>query len=307
MAYNIFSVTFTSTATIASDLIQEAHLDYVVSLVSMSMFALLVYTVVLSMPRGVTYVWLSPKPLSVPNLLYACTKYGILISQGTFFWLSLVRVGRSPCNDLNRVTSAAFIVGYTGIQGMLILRAYALCQGNKVIVGPLALLFIGGFILNTYHIIMSNTCQSNNLSNQDAQSLLEVAVANICVIMTDFIVFCVCFWKVWGIWKMKRQTGIQNNNDLVSIILKQSVSRVCLVILLSVTVVVLELIPNTKVIAIDILGNLQHSFSAILLTEFTLDLRQRNSPGIQSTNETISALGFRDMGRLSDETSTPGF
>lgn len=29
-------------------------------------------------------------------------------------------------------------------------------------------------------------------------------------------------WKIWDVWKLKRETGIQNSNGLVSILLKQS-------------------------------------------------------------------------------------
>lgn len=46
----------------------------------------------------------------------------------------------------------------------------------------------------------------------------------VCVIFTDSFIFVVTLRKVWDTWKLKRELGVQRNNDLVSMLLKQSES-----------------------------------------------------------------------------------
>lgn len=51
---------------------------------------------------------------------------------------------------------------------------------------------------------------------------LLVLLSNISTISNDVVVFGVCLYNVWGIWKLKRESGIQTSNDLVTILFKQS-------------------------------------------------------------------------------------
>lgn len=175
---------------------------------------------------------------------------------------------------------------YVAVQGLLVSRAYSLCQGNKIIAGTLVLFFLAGLIFNIYLALRNPGCASNSSNNAP-----ETLAANICVCLTDLLAFCVCMWKVWGTWKLKRETGIQGYNDLVSILIRQTVSRFGFVITFTITTTIItESTPFLTSSPSYLLLNFQHGFSSMLLAGFALDLRQRNSAAIQAANITLPTI-----------------
>lgn len=52
--------------------------------------------------------------------------------------------------------------------------------------------------------------------------------SDISTVLTDIIIFSICMWKLWGIWKLKHDAGIQNRHSLVSVMIRQSKScQIC--------------------------------------------------------------------------------
>lgn len=54
-----------------------------------------------------------------------------------------------------------------------------------------------------------------------AKDLLVSISIDICAVVTDLLAFFICLWKVWSTWRLKRETSIQSNNDLVTMLFKQ--------------------------------------------------------------------------------------
>lgn len=278
------NATSTSIA-VTPELIQIIYFNYVLTVINYANLALLIYNLVLAIPQEVVYMWLSPKPFSIPNLLYIFTRYGSVVSQGVISWSEFLPLG-SLCNERAYAQDIVVSLVYIGVQGLLIIRAYSLCRGNKVVVGVLALLFWGGFTLSIYDIAKTPGC------SHSPPSLMTLA-ANICTLLTDLIVFCVCLWKIWDIWTLKREIGIRSGTDLASVLFNQLVSRFCFVIIFSVALLILDQFRIST--AINIMLSIQHSLSAILIADFTLDLRQKNSAAIQAANITLPTIQIQSV------------
>lgn len=169
-----------------SDIIQTTYTVYVLTLVNCATLALLVYTTVLSISQEIVHIWLSPKRFSIPILLYVFSRYATLVDRVATFWLNFVPIG-SLCNVLFYIEDVVTILGYVGVQGLLIVRAYSLCQGNKVVTGILALIFFGGLGTFIYDVVVL----SRGCSVTSPFLPLLTSIENICVILTDLIVFSV--------------------------------------------------------------------------------------------------------------------
>lgn len=170
-------------------------------------------------------------------------------------------------------------------------RAYSLCHEHKAVVGALAFLFLAGFTLSLFPMIKFPGCIS---LSEDAEINLLTNLSNIDTVLIDLLVFGICLWKVWDTWKLKRQTGIKSNNDLVSILIKQLVSRFCFAVLITATFAILQFVSPNAVIISDI-PVFQQALSTILIAEFTLDLRRRNSTTIQFASVTLPTLHIQSM------------
>lgn len=226
----------------------------------------------------------------MPNLLYILTRYGSLAAAGFEVGLGFSPPGRT-CNVLANVGNAMSIFTFIGVQGILIARAYTLCNASRTITGLLALGFLSGLVTNLTGVIKFNGCITNNYGG--GKALLSL-LASISIIVTDALIFGVCLWEVWGTWRLKRQTGIRGNSDIVSLLLRQIVSRFCFVLTITLAAAILNQVFET-VPVLDILLSFQDSLSAILISNFTLDLRRRNSPLMPMGASNVSlSLQYRD-------------
>ncbi|GJJ10773.1 hypothetical protein Clacol_005001 [Clathrus columnatus] len=92
-------------------------------------------------------------------------------------------------------------------------------------------------------------------------------VENVAIVLSDVLAFLVVIRQVWGLWKEKRRLHLQAGKDFVTLLLQQ--------------------------------GILRFSLSAILICEFSLDLRQRNTTPRSLLNQ--SALELPDLNLSSQD------
>ncbi|GJJ16072.1 hypothetical protein Clacol_010351 [Clathrus columnatus] len=85
-------------------------------------------------------------------------------------------------------------------------------------------------------------------------------IHNIAVTLSDAIAFIVVIRQVWGLWKLKRDSSLQDNKGLSESLIQQ--------------------------------GVLRFSLSSLLLCEFTLDLRRRNSSDQSVSNIPTTSIQF---------------
>ncbi|GJJ10452.1 hypothetical protein Clacol_004678 [Clathrus columnatus] len=126
-------------------------------------------------------------------------------------------------------------------------------------------------------------------------------VNNVAVILSDVLAFLAVIYQVWGLWKEKRRLGLHTGKDFASLLLQQVLVTVSGVIIdyispvaradVAISQHVYEISYNTFETAYVCLLPLR--FSAILICEFTLDLRQRNTTARSLPNQ--SAIEFRDL------------
>ncbi|GJJ14478.1 hypothetical protein Clacol_008742 [Clathrus columnatus] len=89
-------------------------------------------------------------------------------------------------------------------------------------------------------------------------------IRDIAIILSDMLAVIAVVYQVWGVWKLKRSAGLQSTEDLVTLLLRQGISR-------------FFLRRQEDLFVAAILGTLQNVLSSLLICEFTLDLRQRNA------------------------------
>lgn len=118
-------------------------------------------------------------------------------------------------------------------------------------------------------------------------------IRNIFIIVTDILAFVICMWRVWGIWKLKRETGIHETHSLVSVLIKQSILRCCFVVVVNITKTLATFIKSSAS-SFGIISEgftlYQNALSSILVTDFILDLRSLNSAKIETSNASLPSL-----------------
>ncbi|GJJ10429.1 hypothetical protein Clacol_004655 [Clathrus columnatus] len=106
-------------------------------------------------------------------------------------------------------------------------------------------------------------------------------VNNVAVIFTDVLVFLAVIHQVWGLLKEKRRLGLHTEKDLVTLLLQQVTQ-----------VIISYILPITGAYV----TTFQNVLSTILICDFTLDLRRRNTTARSLPNH--SALELPDLNLL---------
>lgn len=180
-----------------------------------------------------------------------------------------------------------------GVQGLLIARAYSLCQGNKVFSAALVVDFLLGLSLYLYDIITLPGCSTRSEPTIPAKDALILFVTNIVDLVGDVLILAICVWKIWGTWKLGREAGIHTSRSIVSIILKQSLLRFCFVVVFGITrAVILAILGSSESLIADSFTRLQNVLSSVLVADFTLDLRRFNAARIDASNISLPTLRF---------------
>ncbi|GJJ10169.1 hypothetical protein Clacol_004395 [Clathrus columnatus] len=102
--------------------------------------------------------------------------------------------------------------------------------------------------------------------------LASVALGrNVTVILSDALAFLAVVYQILGLWKEKRKLQLYTNKDFVTLLLQQGILRFSFALVVSVA----QLIIGYD--AADDISAFQNVLSTILICEFTLDLRRRNT------------------------------
>ncbi|GJJ10326.1 hypothetical protein Clacol_004552 [Clathrus columnatus] len=115
-------------------------------------------------------------------------------------------------------------------------------------------------------------------------------IDNVAVVLSDILAFLAVIRQVWGLWKEKRRLGLHTGKDFATLLLQQGILRFSFVLFITLTGLIFSYISPLGAIDVTIFQNV---FSALLICEFTLDLRRRNTTTRPLPN--LSALEFVDL------------
>lgn len=233
-------------------LIRDTYESHIQILIDISAFAIAAYAALDKFPHEVQYIWF--KRFSLPTLFYIFARYATLFMGGLTVILDFEsRLGRT-CNVLANTRDYVGLFSLIGVQGLLVARAYSLCQGHKVLRVVLVFDFIFGSSLYLYDIITLPGCSTRSeslrysLANNPglnfsipAKNALILFVTNIVDLLGDVLILAICIWKVWGTWKLGHEAGIYTRHSIVSIILTQSL-RCCFAVVWSIVHAVISTI-----------------------------------------------------------------
>ncbi|GJJ10346.1 hypothetical protein Clacol_004572 [Clathrus columnatus] len=93
---------------------------------------------------------------------------------------------------------------------------------------------------------------------------ISILIHNVATILSDILAFVAVIHQVWGLWKEKRRLGLHTGKDFATLVLQQDFC-------IQFKSPQILPIPGTYV------GVFQNVLSTILICEFTLDLRRRNT------------------------------
>lgn len=277
-------------AALPADIIQEVYEGYVYILVLFSSTALLFYATLTALTQEREFIW--SRPFSLPSILYVFARHGSLIKQGLVIAITFIPLGRS-CNILADVQNFVLFLPAMGVQGLLIIRAYSICGGNKILFSALAFGFVSYFSLCVYAIVIFPGCTPSS----SISSVTSEIISNVIALVTDLIIFGICMWKVWGTWRLKRNNGIRSSGrSLISVLLTQSILRCCFAITITAALVPLVCFAATSnVVLVDSFTLIQNALSATLLADFTLDLRRLNSAKIEASQLSLPPLQLSNV------------
>ncbi|GJJ10143.1 hypothetical protein Clacol_004369 [Clathrus columnatus] len=91
-------------------------------------------------------------------------------------------------------------------------------------------------------------------------------------VLSDILAFLAVIYQIWSLWKEKRRLHLHTEKDFIALLLQQ--------------------VNYISVDAGSDMGAFQNALSVILICEFTLDLRRRNTP---KTFPTQSAVKLPDL------------
>lgn len=110
--------------------------------------------------------------------------------------------------------------------------------------------------------------------------MLKLAQA-ISGVVADLVVFIAVIVKLWGVWKLRRMTGLRNEGPGIAMtLLSQGLLRFCFVLLMTSAGAVVVVVASDEIL--EEVSFFQQSMSVVLICQFTLDLRRRNARQIDT-------------------------
>ncbi|GJJ06902.1 hypothetical protein Clacol_001098 [Clathrus columnatus] len=89
------------------------------------------------------------------------------------------------------------------VTGLIFIRTYALCQGYLPMTIAWSAIFLAALASTFYSLIVAGR------------------IHNIALLLLDALAFATLIHQVWGLWKLKRSLGLQNNQSLTTSLIKQ--------------------------------------------------------------------------------------
>ncbi|GJJ10096.1 hypothetical protein Clacol_004322 [Clathrus columnatus] len=171
-------------------------------------------TVISCSDDEIQYIWKSEFKLG--TLLYLLSKYStflyLAIDVGLNFWTgNSLRGYGTPSGNwrtgyfiLIKSDAARFL---KTIIGLIIVRAYALCQGYRPMAVALSATFFTFLVLYIY-------------GSNPYLAALNLAF-NIALFLSDVLAFLPVIYQVWGLWRERQRLRLQTNADFVTLLLLQ--------------------------------------------------------------------------------------
>ncbi|GJJ10105.1 hypothetical protein Clacol_004331 [Clathrus columnatus] len=132
----------------------------------------------------------------------------------------------SVCDNLNFSINAIAVLPRIGVQGLIALRTYALCQGYQPMTIALFIAYSAGLAIQIYGL--NPYLPALNL------------IGNLSIVLTDALAFSTVIRQTWGLWKEKRRLQLQTNADFVTLLLQQGVLRFSFVLLVTPTAFIIS-------------------------------------------------------------------
>jgi len=230
-----------------------------------SSVALLAYDTLLTISAEVKLIWTSKVRLG--TILYASTRYCTILGLVMLFVSSTVDLSISECNALSFLVSALNFLGNTSLQGILLLRAFAVSGERKWFKIPVCLLYITsiGIILTAFKY---DNCTTGSLPRAIYLSNSVIAL------FFEFAIIMVTAYCAWSERKSLRLlTSLEEEKPpLIQFILQQGILRFIIIGVWNLTDTILrEALPQV-INGVD--APLEGAISTLLVCRFILNLRE---------------------------------
>ncbi|GJJ15102.1 hypothetical protein Clacol_009377 [Clathrus columnatus] len=284
-----------------NQIIHDEYLSTLQLYFSFGALAIFIYSSLLNLPDEIKYIW--KLKFSFPAYLYLFAKYPLFVflplsividlAPLTLRYLYLITsnpitsktyVFASQCENVAIITQVIQLFSFIGIQGLVAIRTYSLCQGYLPMTIALIITFLIALAVQIYDSLFSF---------RGPVTLRIILIHSIAVILSDTLAFVGIFRQVWGLWRLKRSLGLQNNDFLTSL-LKQGTLSYCFVLSLTMSQIFLSFFAP---VVPTVISSLPIVLSTLLICEFTLDLRRRNakkSAPNQLASLSLPTLSFQE-------------
>ncbi|GJJ06119.1 hypothetical protein Clacol_000308 [Clathrus columnatus] len=276
--------------------IQTVYEQTVQRQVFIASFALLVYTSLLHFGDEVQYIWKWEKKFSLPNILFALSKYPILLYEIILIVQTFVQTtanGDSLVYDIYDTSDPRDLWSVFPVR-------YREKHTNHM---PMQVSTIPVCKLNESS--KRTERMTSIVLNSTRNAVVFRLVRNVTLILSDLLAFTGVIYKTFKLWKLKKSAGLKSNcgEELTTSLLRHGTIRFSLFV--------------------NVSAGSSGNLSALLICELTIDLRRRNaerknSGGFlshqTSSTQTWSIASrlhehivteFGDMNDLVDITSSP--
>ncbi|GJJ05862.1 hypothetical protein Clacol_000049 [Clathrus columnatus] len=102
-------------------------------------------------------------------------------------------------------------------------------------------------------------------------------VRDIASVVSDALAFIGIIYQIWGVWKSKRNLGLQSNHekDLVTSLLEQGILSISFALLVTTITSILTIVQPDGVVNY-VFDPFQEALSTLIICQFTIALRRRN-------------------------------
>lgn len=250
--------------------------------------ALLTYSIVISFDREKKYIW--GEKFTIATLLYCLAQYATLVSLIVGL-MPVFTKGVSACNSFTYAGYVFEILGYIGIQGIFIARAIAVARYSNlkwIATGVLGSVFCAAVVLSIIPILLAPGCivqaglvvrcisirPSMNVIISVDYSKLTLS-QNILTLVIETIVSAIIVHATFDTFKREYHGG-KSNSPIAQVLLKQGALRY-LYVTIAGAVNLFLVAKNITTIPVEFWNTLQSALAAIIVCQFTVELRRRCS------------------------------
>lgn len=284
----------TNTNMSSSFTIQQDFLFQVYDWSLLSSLTLVFYSTLLNFSREIKAIWSNWNHFSLVLPLYIFTIYPLFVEQVLIFYINIGSFSSvSTCDTLINIRNVMGTLSYISVQGLLVARAYALCQGGRILIAILLLSYFAASSLNLFITTKYSGCETSITHEEIVLSW----ITNAFTAFSNFLVLSICMWSIWKTWKLRRETGLRCYNGLIYLFLVQTI---CCIIIIFTEPVESQIADDVDSVnyfynTVQILVLFQRAFQVIIVADFTLDLRCRNSERIRESDISLPSMQIKSV------------